>query len=48
MSELKQIATQLLGGILANPYVYASVSDEGGRGQQEQELILIAVEIAKV
>lgn len=46
MSE-KQIATQLLGGILANPYVYASVSDEGGRGQQEQELILIAVEIAK-
>lgn len=45
--DVKQIATQLLSGMLANPHIYASISDEGVRGQQEQELIAIAVEMAE-
>jgi hypothetical protein len=46
-SELKQIATQILAGMLANPHIYASVSDEKGRGQQEQDLIVVAIEMAQ-
>jgi hypothetical protein len=46
INEMKQIATQLLSAMLANPHIYASISDEGVKGQQEQELIAIAVEMA--
>ncbi|EHC14031.1 hypothetical protein CEN49_06770 [Fischerella thermalis CCMEE 5273] len=45
--EVKQIATQLLAAMLANPHIYATVSDEGAKGQQEQELIIIAIEMAE-
>jgi hypothetical protein len=45
--ELKQIAAQILSALLANPHIYANTSDEGGKGQQEQELILMAIEMAK-
>lgn len=46
-AEVKQIAAQLLSGMLANPHIYASVSDEGAQGQQEQKLIMIAIELAE-
>lgn len=46
-SELQQLAAQLLGGLLANPHVYPSISDERSTGQQEQELILMAIEMAE-
>ena len=46
VSEVKQIAAQLLAGMLANPHIYAVPSDEGSQGQQEQTLILMAVEMA--
>jgi hypothetical protein len=45
--EVKQIAAQLLAGMLANPHIYPAISDEGGKGQQEQELIVIAIEMAE-
>ena len=44
--EVKQIASQILAGMLANPHIYASISDEMGRGRQEQDLIIIAIEMA--
>ena len=46
-NEVKQIATQLLSGMLANPHVYPMVSDELGRGQQEQDLIIAAIVMAE-
>ena len=46
-SELQQLAAQLLTGLLANPHVYPSISDERSTGQQEQELILMAIEMAE-
>lgn len=46
-TEVKQIATQLLSAMLANPHIYASVSDEGVNGQQEQELMAIAIAMAE-
>jgi type II secretory pathway component PulK len=46
-NDLKQIASQLLAGMLANPHIYARISDEGSQGQQEQELLLIAIEMAE-
>ncbi len=46
-SELRQLAAQLLAGLLANPHVYPSVSDERSTGQQEQELLLMAIEMAE-
>ncbi|GAB4330614.1 MAG: hypothetical protein OHK0047_18030 [Leptolyngbyaceae cyanobacterium] len=46
-SDLQQLAAQLLAGLLANPHVYPSVSDERSKGQQEQELILMAIEMAE-
>ncbi|MDJ0714449.1 MAG: hypothetical protein QNJ54_09540 [Prochloraceae cyanobacterium] len=46
-NEVKQIATQLLSGMLANPHIYASISDEMSRGQQEKELIDISINMAK-
>ncbi len=45
--EVKQMATQLLAGLLANRHIYASMSDEGGKGQQEQKLVLVAIELAE-
>ncbi|HIK45348.1 MAG TPA: hypothetical protein IGR64_10745 [Leptolyngbyaceae cyanobacterium M65_K2018_010] len=44
--EIRAIATQLLAGMLANPHIYATVSDEEGRGQQEQILISNAIVMA--
>lgn len=46
VSEIKQIAAQILAGMLANPHIYANVSDEGASGQQEQKLKIIAIEMA--
>lgn len=47
VSELKQTASQLLAAMLSNPHIYPQMSDEGGYGQMEQKLILIAVEMAE-
>ncbi|MCX7594909.1 MAG: hypothetical protein N2235_14340 [Fischerella sp.] len=46
-TEIKQIATQLLAGMLANPHIYAQVSDDMARGAQEQDLILLAIDMAE-
>ena len=46
-SEVKKIASQLLAGMLANPHIYSMVSDELGRGQKEQDLIIAAISIAE-
>ena len=46
-SQIKQIASQLLAGMLANPHIYATMSDEGASGQQEQNLMLVAIEMAE-
>ncbi len=46
-NEVKQIAANLLASLLGNPHIYSMVSDEGARGKQEQELMLIAIEIAE-
>ena len=46
-SEIKQVATHLLSGMLANPHIYSIVSDELGRGQQEKDLIVAAIEMAE-
>ncbi|HEY9640529.1 MAG TPA: hypothetical protein V6C57_08595 [Coleofasciculaceae cyanobacterium] len=45
--EVKQIAAQLLSALLSNPHIYASISDEGVQGQQEQELMAMAIEMAE-
>ena len=45
--EVKQIATQLLAGMLTNPHVYHTLSDEGVAGQTEQTLMIIAIEMAE-
>jgi len=45
--ELKETATQLLAAMLSNPHIYPQVSDEGGYGQTEQQLIIVAVEMAE-
>lgn len=45
--ETKQIAAQLLSAMLANPHIYASVSDEGAQGRQEQELAMMAIAMAE-
>ena len=46
-NDIKQMATQLLAGMLANPHIYQTLSDEGARGQTEQTLQLIAIEMAE-
>jgi hypothetical protein len=46
-SQLQQTASQLLAAMLSNPHIYPQVSDEGGCGNMEQKLILIAVEMAE-
>jgi hypothetical protein len=47
-SELKQTASQLLAAMLSNPHIYPQVSDEGGYGKMEQQLIITAVEMAEI
>jgi hypothetical protein len=46
-TEVKQIASELLAGMLSNPHVYTSVSDEGMEGQREQMLVMLALEMAQ-
>ena len=46
-SEIKEVAAHLLSGMLANPHIYSTVSDELGKGQHEQELIMAAIEMAE-
>ena len=46
-TEVKQIASELLAGMLSNPHVYTSVSDEGMEGQREQMLMMLALEMAQ-
>lgn len=45
--QAKQIATQILAGLLSNPHIYASMSDEGAHAPQEQELIEVAIGMAE-
>jgi hypothetical protein len=45
VSEIKQIAAHLLAGMLANPHIYPTLSDEGASGRSEQELRLVAMEM---
>ena len=45
--EIKQIATQLLAGMLANPHIYSMVSDEEGKGQREKILLSNAITMAE-
>lgn len=45
--EIKRLSAQILAGLLANPHIYASVSDEGAQGQQEQLLVIMAIEMAE-
>lgn len=47
VTEVKQIAAELLSGMLANPHIYPTVSDEGSQGQQEQTLMILAIELAE-
>ncbi|MBD2361298.1 hypothetical protein H6G36_08930 [Anabaena minutissima FACHB-250] len=47
-SELKQTASQILAAMLSNPHIYPQLSDEGGYGKMEQQLILTAVEMAEI
>lgn len=46
-TEVKQVASELLAGMLSNPHVYTSVSDEGIEGQREQMLMTLALEMAR-
>ncbi len=45
--EIKEVATQLLAGMLSNPHLYTTVSDEEGRGQQERILVSNAILMAE-
>jgi hypothetical protein len=45
--QTKQIAAQILAGLLSNPHIYANMSDEGAQAPQEQELIEIAIDMAE-
>ena len=46
-TEVKQIAAQLLAGMIVNPHLYPTFSDEMARGQKEQDLILLAIGMAQ-
>jgi hypothetical protein len=46
-NELKETAAQLLAAMLSNPHIYTQISDEGGSGNMEQKLIIMAVEMAE-
>jgi len=45
--EVKQIAAELLAGMLANPHIYPQLSDDGAKGGLEQKLMLVATEMAE-
>jgi len=45
--EMKQIAAELLAGMLANPHIYPQLSDDGAKGGLEQKLMLVATEMAE-
>jgi hypothetical protein len=45
--EIKQTATTLLAGMLSNPHIYSQTSSEGGDGQMEHNLMVLAVEMAQ-
>lgn len=45
-TEVKQLAAQILAGLMANPHIYSQISDEGGRGQTERNLTTLAIELA--
>lgn len=47
VEQTKQIAAQILTGLMSNPHIYASMSDEGAQAPQIQELIEMAVEMAE-
>lgn len=47
VDELKKTASQLLAGMLSNPHIYPQLSDEGGNGNMEQQLIITSVEMAQ-
>ncbi|HEY9728881.1 MAG TPA: hypothetical protein V6D50_20725 [Chroococcales cyanobacterium] len=46
-TKVKQIASQRLAAMLANPHIYPNVSDDGIQVQCEQTLILLAIEMAE-
>ncbi len=41
------MATELLSGMLANPHIYAMISDAEAKGQQERILVSTAVMMAE-
>lgn len=43
----KEIASQLLSGMLANPHIYSLLSEEEGVGQQEQILLSKSISMAE-
>lgn len=45
--NIQEVATQLLAGMLANPHIYARVSDAEAGGQQERILVSNAVTMAQ-
>jgi hypothetical protein len=45
--KLKRTASQLLAAMLSNPYIYPQLSDEGGYGNMEQQLIIASVEMGR-
>ncbi|MGM3304690.1 hypothetical protein ACSQ6I_01645 [Anabaena sp. WFMT] len=47
IDELKTTASQLLAAMLSNPHIYPQISDTGGYGTMEQQLIILAVEMAE-
>lgn len=46
-SEVKVIAARLLAGLLANPHIYSQISDDAAKGQQEQFLTVLSIEMAE-
>jgi hypothetical protein len=47
IEELKKTASKLLAGMLANPHIYPQISDGGGYGRMEKQLVIVAVEMAE-
>ncbi|NEO30235.1 MAG: hypothetical protein F6K36_07290 [Symploca sp. SIO3C6] len=46
-SEVKQIASQLLAAMVSNQHIYPTLSDDGIKGQREQTLMILAIEMAQ-
>ncbi|NEP15896.1 MAG: hypothetical protein F6J97_03215 [Leptolyngbya sp. SIO4C1] len=45
--EVKDVAAHLLAGLLANPHIYSQISDDAAKGQQEQFLTVLAIDLAE-